>query len=153
MSEVEGGAAPLAVEVRNLQNVPVREEAMVAAARHARALGAGPLDCLSLVLVDEDRVARLDQRFLGRQEPTDVIAFPAEETEEGWCGEVIVTVPVAQRQAAERGHSLEKELAILAAHGTLHALDYRDDTDPARAEMERLQEAAVERAWAELRLT
>jgi probable rRNA maturation factor len=72
-----------------------------------------------------------------------VISFPAEQSEEGRCGEVIICVEVAEEQAAERGHSLAHELAVLTAHGVLHTLGYRDDTASARAEMEALQEEAA----------
>jgi probable rRNA maturation factor len=137
------------VELRNLQAVPPPAAVLSAAARHALALAGASLDCLSLALVDRERMARLNRQFLGRSEPTDVIAFPAEETEEGRCGEAIVCVPVAEEQAQERGHSLARELAILVAHGTLHTVGYEDGTEAEREVMSRLQEQAADLALAD----
>jgi probable rRNA maturation factor len=140
----------LRVEISDLQTIALDPGILEAAARHAHRLGGRRLDCLSLVLVDEHRIVRLNERFLGRSYPTDVIAFPAEEAEEGWCGEVLVCVEVARQQAQERQHSLEREMAVLVAHGTLHAMDFRDDTPEGRAEMEHLQESAAAAALAEI---
>ena len=138
----------LRVELRNLQALPYSPEAIVAAARQALALSGRKLDCLSLALVDDERMARLNRQFLGREGPTDVIAFPAEESEEGRCGEAIVCVSVAREQAAERGHSLTRELAILTAHGVLHAVGYTDATEAEREVMSALQERAADLALA-----
>lgn len=136
----------LQVELRNLQAMPLSSEPLVAAARQALALSGRTLDCLSLALVEDERMARLNRQFLGREGPTDVIAFPVEETEEGLCGEVIICVPVAQEQATERGHSLTRELAILTAHGVLHTVGYTDTTEEERETMSSLQERAVDLA-------
>lgn len=133
------------VEVRNLQGEAAPVEVVPEAAREALALAGQELEGLSVVLVDGERIARLNETHLGHVGPTDVISFPAEESEEGRWGEVIICVPVAQEQAVERGHSLARELAILTAHGTLHAVGYRDDTAEGRAEMEKLQEEAAAR--------
>ncbi len=144
MSRADEEARGLRVEIRNLQTAPAPLEVIPAAAGQALALAGQTLDCLSVALVDAERIARLNLAYLGHEGPTDVISFPAEESEEGRCGEVIICLPVAQEQAAERGHSLAREFAILTAHGTLHTLGYRDDTDEGRAEMERLQEQSAE---------
>lgn len=141
-------AGELRVEIRNLQAEPAPVVVIPAAARQALALAGQSLESLSVALVDTERIARLNVAHLGHEGPTDVISFPAEETEEGRGGEVIICLPVAREQAAERSHSLARELAILAAHGTLHTLGYRDDTEEGRAEMEKLQEEAAERALA-----
>jgi probable rRNA maturation factor len=138
------------VEVRNLQGDPVPGEVIPLAVRAALALAGQSLDGLSVALVDAERMARLNRAHLHHEGPTDVISFPAEEGEEGRGGEIIICVPVAQEQAAERGHPLARELAVLAAHGTLHALGYADDTEAGRAEMEELQEEAAARAVGEL---
>lgn len=144
MSEA-GEPAALRVEVRNLQPVVLPEQPLRATARAALTLTEKRLDCLSVALVDAERMARLNRQFLGRSGATDVIAFPAEETEEGYCGEVIVCVPVAEEQAQEQGHSLLREVAVLVAHGTLHTVGYDDDTGTGRQVMAELQEQAVAR--------
>lgn len=136
------------LELRNLQTESVPAEVISAAAREALALAGRDLDLLSVALVDAERIARLNAAHLRHEGPTDVISFPAEDAEDGRGGEVIICLPVARKQAAERGHPLARELAVLTAHGTLHTLGYRDDTEEGRREMEKLQEAAADRALA-----
>lgn len=138
------------VEVRDLQSRPLREDIIPLAVQAALAVAGQSLDGVSVALVEAERIARLSRTYLRHEGPTDVISFPAEESEEGRWGEIILCVPVAEEQAVERGHTLTRELAILAAHGTLHALGYRDDTAEGRAEMEALQERAAALALADL---
>jgi probable rRNA maturation factor len=96
---------------------------------------------LSVALVDEDEMASLNACYRGRQGPTDVLSFPQvspEETEgsaDGLLGDVVVCVPVAARQAAERRESLLEELEVLAVHGLLHLLGYDDGTPAGVEEM------------------
>ncbi len=140
------------VELRNLQDLPLPEEVLPAAVRQALALAEGSLDCVSVAVVDAERMARLNRAYLGREGPTDVIAFPAEDSEQGRCGEVILCAAVAAAQAEEGGHSLARELAILVAHGTLHTLGYRDDTPAGREQMRTWEEMAADRALSEVGL-
>jgi len=148
-SATERSAQPQ-VTIRDLQGTPVAYEVLSSAVGHALALARKPLDSLSLVLVEAGRIERLNEQFLGHSDSTDVLAFPAEENEEGRGGEVILCVPVALDQAREHGHSLARELALLAAHGVLHTLGYRDDTEAGRTEMAALQERAADLALAEI---
>ncbi len=94
---------------------------------------------LGLVIATQERVRELNRNYLGRDEPTDVIAFsmlPDEEDRSSFVpppdgvqhlGEVIISYPQAQIQAEEHGHSIEKELTILIIHGVLHLLGYEDE--------------------------
>lgn len=97
---------------------------------------------LSIVLVDEDAMAGLHERWMDEAGPTDVMAFPMDDitpgeaglpTEEGLLGDVVICPQVAARQARKAGHGTEHELAILAVHGILHLLGYdHDDPDDER---------------------
>lgn len=97
---------------------------------------------LSIVIAGEETMRALNARYLGEDAPTDVLAFPLGEGEpfprpRGQprpLGEVIISLPMAQRQAQEQGHSLEAELARLLVHGLLHLLGY----DHAQPEEERI---------------
>ena len=100
---------------------------------------------LGLVITSQQRVQELNRNYLGRDEPTDVLAFhmtpQAGETvadvppfitpPDGMLhlGEVIISYPQAVIQAEERQHSVKKELAILIIHGVLHLLGY-DHAEP-----------------------
>jgi len=79
---------------------------------------------LSLALLSDAAIAELNQRYLGRRGPTDVIAFPLYEGDEPPVGDVYIGYEQALRQAAALGVPEAEELARLAIHGTLHVLGY-----------------------------
>ena len=93
---------------------------------------------VTLVLADDDQLQQLNRDFLGKDAPTDVLSFPASETdpESGhrYLGDVIISVPCAGRQAQAAGHDLEAELLLLVVHGVLHLLghDHAEVDDKAR---------------------
>ena len=87
---------------------------------------------LGLAFVDEAEIAELAATWLQSDHPTDVLAFPVEASAPRarrgptggdpplLIGDVVVCPPVASRQAAEAGHGLADELALLIVHGVLH---------------------------------
>ncbi len=82
---------------------------------------------LSLVLAGDDAIRRLNRTFRGKDKPTDVLSFPAmERTPEGvfHMGDIIISVPRAEKQARELGHSLAHEIEYLTVHGFLHLLGF-----------------------------
>ena len=102
---------------------------------------------LNVVLVDGKEIKRLNEKYLGHNGTTDVIAFryadDAHVAAAGadWpFGDIFICVPQAKRQAKELGHSLRKELLTLALHGTLHLLGYDDHKPKDRERMFRRQE-------------
>jgi len=70
-----------------------------------------------------------------------VLAFP--DGEDGYLGDIVVSVPRAVAQAREAGHSLARELAALVVHGYLHLLGYDHETD--RGRMMRRQSVLLRR--------
>ena len=87
---------------------------------------------ISIALVDIKRMAKLNEKFRGVKEPTDVLAFPLGGefvSTESLLGEVVISIDKAEEQARERGHSLESELALLTVHGVLHLLGYTDEDE------------------------
>ena len=119
------------------------------------AQGAGAEVELGLLIATQERVRQLNRDYLGRDEPTDVLAFSARE-EVGTdsppfvqppdgvlhLGEVIISYPQAAIQAEEHQHSIKKELAILIIHGVLHLLGYEHDK-PELARQMRAREAEL----------
>ena len=94
---------------------------------------------LSIVLLGDDEIRRLNAAYLNRDRPTDVLAFPyAEDGDEVW-GEVYVSVDRAREQAEDYGVTREEELARLIIHGVLHLTGY-DDQDASSRERMRLRE-------------
>ena len=90
-------------------------------------------DELSIILSDDARLHELNLNYLGVNAPTDVLSFPASETdpETGthYLGDILISAPRAQVQAEAAGHSLEAEVQLLVVHGVLHLLGY-DHAEP-----------------------
>jgi probable rRNA maturation factor len=83
---------------------------------------------VSVVLGGDRLLRRLNRDYRGRDRPTDVLSFPGAGGEEG-LGDVVISVPTAARNARRQGHSVHRELDILALHGLLHVLGYDHETD------------------------
>jgi len=97
-----------------------------------------PLAELCIKAVDEPTIAQLNEKWMEKERPTDVLAFPMdelrpglvnEEPEEGVLGDLVLCPAVAERQAATAGHSTQAELELLTVHGILHLLGY-DHAEP-----------------------
>jgi probable rRNA maturation factor len=89
---------------------------------------------ISLAFVDNATIHRLNLRYLGHDEPTDVLSFPLSEGRSGkLSGEVVIGAEVAREQAERRGHDVQAELALYVIHGLLHLCGY-DDHEPADAD-------------------
>ncbi len=91
----------------------------------ARAHGA-----VTVGIVSNRRVRRLNRVYRQEDTPTDVLSFSSGEV--GYLGDVVIAGGVARRQARAAGHSLQTELRVLALHGLLHLLGYDHDRDDGR---------------------
>lgn len=123
----------------------------LAAADHLRAAAEATLrheatpGQATLVLTDDEGIRALNRDFLGRDAPTDVLAFSAREDADsafvaapemgGYLGDVIVSYPRAAAQAEAHGHPLEEELHLLVVHGMLHLLGYDHAGEEEKAAM------------------
>ncbi len=110
---------------------------------------------LSLLIVDDADIAELNRRYLGRQGPTNVIAFAMGEGQLAelnphLLGDVVVSRQTALREAAEHGLEPEEHFLRLLIHGILHlkGYDHEQGGEPAR-EMEELTERLLARALKE----
>ncbi|WP_395692810.1 rRNA maturation RNase YbeY [Nocardioides sp.] len=97
-----------------------------------------PLAELCIKAVDEPTIAELNQRWMEKEGPTDVLAFPMDELrpglvdedpEEGVLGDLVLCPDVAARQGEAAGHGTEAEVELLTVHGILHLLGY-DHAEP-----------------------
>jgi probable rRNA maturation factor len=93
---------------------------------------------LCIKLVDEDTIASLNEHWMEKEGPTDVLAFPMdelrpglldEEPEEGVLGDLVLCHAIAEKQAAQAGHATADEVDLLTVHGILHLLGY-DHAEP-----------------------
>ena len=138
------------------------------AARVLRAEGVAPPAEVGLVVTDDETLGDLNRRYLGLDEPTDVLSFghepfdPSTTLRAGGLrtepfvtppdgvrrlGEVILSYPTAERQAQEAGRSVQEEAAHLVVHGLLHLLGYdHDDPEDERRMRTREEELLGQRA-------
>jgi len=85
---------------------------------------------LTVAIVPDAEVRRLNRRYRRRNAATDVLSFPSEEP--GDLGDVVIAAGLARRQAQQAGHSLQVEYRVLALHGLLHLLGYDHEVDDGR---------------------
>jgi probable rRNA maturation factor len=109
---------------------------------------------LSILLVDDEEMQRLNREYLSRDRPTNVLAFAMKEGENthlhpAVLGDVVVSTETAQREALQRGVTLEEEMALLLVHGILHLLGYdHEHTTEEAARMEaKEQQILVRLGW------
>lgn len=131
----------MAVFLTDEQSDDVDAEDLVALARFVMREQRVPDEMeLALLLVDRDAIAALNRQHMGKDGPTDVLAFPIDEPGEtppgppAILGDVVLCPAVAATQAAERGHDPRQELQLLTVHGILHLLgmDHADPVEEAR---------------------
>jgi probable rRNA maturation factor len=134
-----------------------------ARALRRRVTGGREFQCL---ITGDAELQRLNRKFRRKNDPTDVLSFPAGP---GVCvkapaerpavlpiGDIAISIDRARAQAREFGHTVDDEICILMLHGVLHlmGMDHeRDGGDMARAETEwrrklRLPSALIERVGA-----
>ncbi len=98
---------------------------------------------LSLLITGDETMHELNRTYREIDKTTDVLAFAFQEDEEfqfspdglKQLGEVVVSLPQAEKQAKELGHSLEQEVAVLTIHGVLHLLGYDHESQEEQSEM------------------
>jgi len=109
---------------------------------------------LSVALVSDDEMAALNERYRGKEGPTDVLSFGCDDPcaaapdEPITLGDVVIAPDVALRQAQELGTTVESELNLLLVHGILHLLGYDHEADEDATAMQ-AREAALLAEYAE----
>lgn len=119
---------------------------------------------VALSFVDDAAIHQLNRDYRGVDKPTDVLSFAMQENGDGepdivfevesedeeepfgnMLGDVIISVPRAIAQSEDYGHSVERELGFLFAHGFLHLLGYDHQDEAAERIMMEKQEAALQK--------
>jgi len=106
---------------------------------------------LTVCLVSDAEIARMNETFRKKKGPTDVLSFPMVARRKsvqlrrgpktikaaGYLGDIAISPATAQRYAKKYGRKLSSELRVLILHGVLHLLGYDHETD--RGEMGRIE--------------
>ena len=104
---------------------------------------------ITVCLISDEEIARMNEAFRKKKGPTDVLSFPAGKkqrksrgqqasgTAETYLGDIAIAPETARRYAKKNGRRLGNELRVLILHGVLHLLGYDHETD--RGEMDRIE--------------
>jgi probable rRNA maturation factor len=109
---------------------------------------------LTLTFIDRDEIAELNEQYMGKSGPTDVLSFPLDETPDEMpagmdagdipvlLGDIVVSPAVAAGQFADHAGTYDDEVALLVVHGVLHILGH-DHVEDDEAELMRDRELAL----------
>ncbi|MEM9353794.1 MAG: rRNA maturation RNase YbeY [Planctomycetota bacterium] len=137
------GAAAIDVQVADEQSkLAIQEGRVRDAVRAALADASVEAAQVSVALVSDETIHRVNHEYLRHDYPTDVISFTLSEPGEPLQGEVVVSTDTAASNAAEFGRTPVDETLLYVVHGTLHLVGYEDKEPEAAAEM-RLAESRV----------
>ena len=104
---------------------------------------------LSIILTNDTRLHELNLNYLGVDAPTDVLSFPASETdpETGarYIGDIQISIHRAGAQADAAGHPLESEVQLLVVHGVLHLVGHDHAETKEKVRMWKAQAEILER--------
>ena len=132
MSSDDPGQSPLRVHVVDEVGRPLRVPSLgrwLSAIAPRRARGE-----VTVALVSDARLRRLNRTFRGVDRATDVLSFPAPPARVAprVLGDIVIATGVARRQARDAGHAVATEWRVLALHGLLHLLGYDHERDDGR---------------------
>jgi len=142
----------MAVYLRvSLRQLAVRQAAFVRMARRVLAAVGERQSELSMELVGDRRMRRLNCVYRRQDRTTDVLAFSMQEAltprlsprTPQLLGDVVISVPTALRHAREAGRSLDDELAALLVHGVLHLCGYDHERNRREAARMHRRERAI----------
>lgn len=136
--------SPVRVHLLDVAPPPATVRAMRRAVQSAmRQLDVPGTAEVAVVLTGDDRLRSLNRQYRGLDEPTDVLSFatssfdlPGEALE---LGDILISLPAAERNARSAGWSVEAELCLLAVHGLLHLLGHDDETEEEAQAMRMLE--------------
>lgn len=102
---------------------------------------------LAIVLTDDSAIRKLNRTWRGKDEPTNVLAFPTKPAAgvHRFIGDIIIAYETLAREAAAERKPFAHHLAHLAVHGFLHLSGYDHETHVEAAAMERLEVAVLAR--------
>ena len=89
----------------------------------------------NIIFVDNERIRQINREYRSIDRPTDVISFALNDNDESnyfaenELGDIFISIERAIEQAADYGHSIEREVGFLAVHGYLHLCGYDHMTE------------------------
>jgi len=119
----------ISLQIKRSIRLPVDRSALLSAAQLTLdLLGPDRASDVGIVVGNDALLRKLNQQYRGMDSSTDVLAFSSGEidpdTSDVYLGDVIISLPRAEEQAASDGHPVADELQLLVTHGILHLLGY-----------------------------
>jgi len=99
---------------------------------------------VSIAVVGDAEITKLNKKFLNHDRTTDCLSFNLSEKRSAKLFELVVNGQMACREAAERGHSPEAELALYITHGLLHNVGFDDSTRAQADEMHQMEDEILQ---------
>ncbi len=100
---------------------------------------------VNVLIVDNEAIREINKEHRDIDRATDVLSFPMEDFEEdGILGDLVISSERAEEQRIDYGHSIEREISFLTAHGMLHLFGYDHMTEEEEKEMFAKQEQILE---------
>ncbi|RLV56616.1 rRNA maturation RNase YbeY [Aeromicrobium phragmitis] len=137
----------MSVDVLNESGIEVDVATLTRLCRFVlRRMRLHPQTEMTMRLVEPATIATLNEQWMGKQGPTDVLSFPMDELspgraepdeddDAGYLGDIALCPQVAEQQAPAAGHDRDDEIALLTVHGMLHLMGYDHATPEEHAEM------------------
>lgn len=106
---------------------------------------------LSVALVGNEDIQRINRDYRGKDQPTDVISFAYHETEDfnigpyDTLGDIVISLERVKEQAADYGHTFQREFYYVLTHGLLHLLGYDHIEEDEKKEMREKEEEILRR--------
>lgn len=102
---------------------------------------------ISVAIVDDETITHVNEKFLNHKRQTDVISFDLSDgDDEPKNFEFVVNAEQAVREAQQRGHSTEAELALYITHGLLHNLGFDDANQQEAQKMHNTEDEILQQA-------
>ena len=101
---------------------------------------------VSIAIVDDAAIAVINKKFLDHTGPTDVISFDLSDDDDDGVRnfEIVINVAQAARQAAERSHDTESELALYITHGLLHNFGFDEHSEADSKKMHEMEDQILQ---------
>ena len=108
---------------------------------------------ISIILTDEENIRKINKEYRNIDKETDVLSFPMFEpeeieiakTREEVLGDIIVCIPVVEKQAVQYEHSMEREFAYMLVHGFYHLMGYDHIKDEDKVKMRAKEEVVLDK--------
>lgn len=129
------------VEINNLTDFPIDERFFKKIAQEVLKNESKENSSLSVAFLKEEKIKNLNNKYLKKNKPTDVLSFPhntdfLKETKnfQDSLGEIVICPSVVEKNAKQFNISTKRELSKVLIHGILHLLGYEHEKEEKRAE-------------------